>query len=135
MKCKSLVWLNQVFSNLTAPSCPLPGTLTADSTTFTQQLSFYDPVDDSGCSCGGGCGCSCGCGCSNHNIEFTDDLSFTIENTQAFISAFTLEDPESLSAANVTINGIPVDELTVSGDQYTASLNTLMPQIENCTCM
>lgn len=135
MKCKSLVWLNQVFSNLTSPSCPLPGTLTADSTTFTQQLSFYDPVDDSGCSCGGGCGCSCGCGCSNHNIEFTDDLSFVIENTQAFISAFTLENPENLSTANVTINGIPVDELTVSGDQYTVSLNTLMPQIENCTCM
>ncbi len=134
MKCKSLVWLNQVFSDLTAPSCPLTGTLIADSTTFTQQLSFYDPIDDNGCNCGDGCGCSCGCGCSS-NIEFTDDLTFTIENTQAFISAFTLENPEALSADNVTINGIPVDELTVTGNRYVASLDTLMPQIESCTCM
>lgn len=130
MKCESLVWLNQVFTNLTAPSCPLPGTLTADSTTFTQQLSFYDPVDENGCGCN--CGCSCGCGSS---FEFSDDLTFVVENTQAFISSFSLSDPEGLTAANVTLNGIPVDELTVTGNRYTVTLDSLMPQIENCVCM
>ena len=135
MKCESLVWLNQVFTNLTAPSCPLTGALTADSTTFTQRISFYDPVDEDGCGCGCNCGCGCGCGCGCNTIEFTDDLTFTIENTQAFISAFALENPEGLTEANVTVNGIPVDDLTVTGDRYTVALDSLMPQIENCICM
>lgn len=129
MKCESLVYLNQVFTDLEAPSCPLPGELTADTTTFTQQLSFYDPVDDNGC------GCSCSCSCGDGGINFTDDLTFVVENTQVFVTNFAQANPEGFPAANVTLNGIPVDTLTVAGDQYTATTDTLEPQISNCTCL
>lgn len=129
MKCESLVYLNQVFADLEAPSCPLPGELTADTTTFSQQISFYDPVNENGC------GCNCGCGCGDNNIDFTDDLTFTVENTQIFVTNFEQTDPAGFPAANVTLNGIPVDTLTVTGDKYTATTENLAPQISNCTCL
>lgn len=135
MKCESLVYLNQVFSDLEAPSCPLPGELTADSTTFTQQLSFYDPADIDGCGCGCNCGCGCGCGCGDNGIDFTDDLTFVIENTQVFVTNFALTNPEGLTAGNVTLNGLPVDTLTVAGDRFTATTDAVETQITNCACL
>ena len=141
MKCESMVYLNQIFTNLETQSCPLPGELTADSTNFTQQLTFFDPADGAGrssgncgCGCGCNCGCDCGCGCGN-GIDFEDDLTFVPENVQVFVTNFALADPETFPAANVTVNGIPVDTLTASGDRFTATTDTLMPQIENCACL
>lgn len=126
MKCESMVYLNQIFTNLETSSCPLPGELTADNTTFTQQLTFFDPVDGN---------CHIGCGCCDGSIDFADDLTFTIENTQVFVTSFTLPEPESFPAESVTLNGIPIDTLSVAGDRFTAATDTLMPQIENCICL
>ena len=134
MKCESMVWLNQIFTNLQAPSCPLPGELTTSSETFTQQLSFYNPTDESRSGCGGGCNCGCGCDCDS-SLEFSDDLNFVIDSTQVFVTNFALADPDTLPAANVTVNGIAVDELTVTGDRFSVTTDTLMPQITNCTCL
>lgn len=131
MKCESMVYLNQVFTDLETPSCPLPGELTATNETFTQQLSFYDPTDDNGCICGR----NCGCGCDDFSIDFNDGLTFVVENTQVFVTNFALSDPESLTTANVTLNGIPVDTLTVAGERYTATIDTLSAQIANCACL
>lgn len=131
MKCESLVYLNQVFTDLKVSSCPLPGELTADGATFAQQLSFYEPTDDNDCNCG----CRCGCGCGDNGIDFSDDLTFVVENTQVFVTNFVLADPENLTEGNVTLNGIPIDTLTVTGDRYTATTDTLASQISNCTCL
>ena len=127
MKCESMVYLNKIFSNSEAHSCPLLGELTATSETFDQQLSFYEPAD---CSCGCGCNCnSCNC------LEFGDDLNFVIDNTQVFVSDFLLEDPTSLATENVTVNGIPVDTLEYEGGRFIASTNALLSRISNCACL
>lgn len=131
MKCEPMVYLNQVFTDLEAPSCPLPGELTAASDTFTQQLSFYEPTDDNGCSCN----CNCGCSCSENGIDFSDDLTFVPESTQVFVTNFTLSDPQSFQSGNVTLNGLPVDTLTIAGDRYLAATDSLEDQIANCTCL
>ena len=131
MKCESLVYLNQVFTDLETPSCPLPGQFITTNETFTQQLSFYDPIDDNNC----GCGCGCSCGCGENSISFTDNLTFSVENTQVFVNNFALSDPQSFLPANVTLNGIPVDTLTVEGDRYTATTDALEAQISNCACL
>lgn len=125
MNCESMVYLNKIFSNLESRSCPLLGELAASAETFDQQLSFFDPDD-------GGCGCGCGCSTC---LDFDGDLNFVIDTTQVFVSDFTLEDPETLSATDVTINGIPVDALEFFNERFMASTNTLMSQVSNCTCM
>ncbi|MBR3785288.1 MAG: hypothetical protein IKJ77_02670 [Firmicutes bacterium] len=125
MNCESMVYLNKIFSNIDALSCPLLGELTASAETFDQQLSFYEP-DDGGC----GCGCSC-----SSCLDFDGDLNFVVDTTQVFISDFTLANPDSLTAADVTVNGIPVDSLEFFNERFLASTNTLMSQISNCACM
>lgn len=68
-------------------------------------------------------------------MDFTEDLTFVVESTQVVISAFELADPEALTAANVTVNGIPVDDLDFFNNRFMASTTALMAQIGNCKCM
>ncbi len=130
MNCESMVYLNKVFTNLEARSCPLLGELIAGVQTFEQQLSFYEPADENGC----GCGCGCGCGGSTC-LDFDGDLNFVIDSTQVFVSDFNLETPGDLTAADVTVNGVAVDALDFFNERYMASTNALMSQISNCACL
>ncbi len=141
---ESMVYLNKIFTDIATRSCPLLTEFTANAETFTQQLSFYELAeqgcgcndgDNNGCNnhgCGGQCGCGCGCGVS---LEFNDDLTFVVEHTQVFISAFSLVEPEGLTVADVTVNGVPVDTLDYFNDRFMASANALMAQISDCKCM
>lgn len=140
---ESMVYLNKIFTDIATRSCPLLTDFTANAETFTQQLSFCE-LNEQGCGCNDcgesrNCGCGsyqCGCGCSGGgSIEFNDDLTFVVEHTQVFISAFNLVEPEELTAADVTVNGIPVDALDFFNDRFMASANVLMAQISDCRCM
>lgn len=131
MTCESMVYLNQIFSNTEASSGPLAGELTADNETFLQQLSFFDPIDEADCDCD----CNCGCGCSSTLPVFDGDLNFVVESTQVFITDFTLSDPESFSADNITVNGIAVDNLTRAGNRFTVATDTFIQQVSDCQCL
>ena len=136
MKCESMVYLNKIFTNLEAGSCPLLGELTADGTSFTQQLSFYEPTDGNAWGGGGSCGCGCGGnGTSGCCFEFEDDLNFLIDSTQVFINDFTLTDPGALTPENVTINGIPVDTLDYASGIFSAGTGSVSSRVANCNCM
>lgn len=135
MQNESMVYLNKVFSDLTVRSCPLLSDFTANAETFTQQLSFCESSCRSNTctdTCGCGCGCSSGCGCG---LDFSEDLTFVVDNTQVIISAFDLADPAALTAASVTVNGIPVDDLEFFNNRFMASTTALMAQVGNCKCM
>ncbi len=133
---ESTVYLTKVFSDLTAQSCPLMSQLDADPRDFNQQLTLLDDQND---RCGCGCNCNC-CGCSNCGscqsaFEITDDTDFVIESTEVFVSDFDLSDPDSLKPCNVTVNGIPVDNIDLFNERYMAATNDLMSRVGDCECM
>ncbi len=117
----TMVYLNKVFTDTEALSCPLLGELTASAATFDQQLSFYDQHDDCGC----GSGCNCGC-----NLDFGDDANFVIESTRVCVTAFDLEDPDDLTPADVTLNGINVDNLEYFNGRYMTAVRGLEPDCQ-----
>ena len=123
---ESFVYLNKVFADVCAPSCPLLTEITASSENFTQQLHIYDCGDDCGCSCN-----SCGC----TSLDFEGNPTFVIESSQIVVNNFIPANPEALSEANVTINGIPVDTLEYFNERYVATTNSIMPLVSDCKCM
>ena len=123
MHNESLVYLNKVYTDLQAKSCPLLSGITATSENFNQQLTFID-VD---------C-CDCGCGC-NRSDDLDGNLTFAVESTEVFVSDFNIAHPDCLSPCDVTVNGIPVDDLEFFNDRFSASTNALMTSISNCSCM
>ena len=119
---ESLVYLNKVYTDIQAKSCPLLTCLTATSENFNQQMTFIDPGEE----------CRCRCSCPS---ELEGDLTFAVESTEVFISDFNLKDPDCLHPCNVTVDGIPGDDLDFFNDRFSASTNALMAQISHCECM
>ncbi|MDD7718502.1 MAG: hypothetical protein PUJ11_03245 [Eubacteriaceae bacterium] len=119
---ESLVYLNKVYTDIQASSCPLLTCITATSENFNQQLTFIDPAED----------CRRCCSCPS---ELEGELTFAVESTEVFVSDFNLCKPEHLHPCNVTVDGIPVDDLEFFNDRFSASTNALMTQISDCECM
>ena len=141
MNNESMVYLNKVFSDLRIGSCPLMSELTATSASFDQQLTFFEPADHD-CQCGGNCNCGdcckcccCKCGSSAVPLDLDDDLNFVIDSTEVIITDFDLENPSCLRTCNVTVDGIPVDDLEVFNERYMAGTNELMSRVGDCACM
>ncbi len=144
MNNESLVYLNKVFTDLEIKSCPLMTQVCTTPETFEQQLSVFDPQEEtcgcSDCSCGDcscchNCGCSCGCSCGCASDLDCSDLNFVVDSTEVIISDFDLSCPSSIEPCNVTVDGIPVDMLEVFNERYMAATNDLMSRIGDCSCM
>lgn len=127
---ESMVYLNKVFSDLHSESCPLLAELTASSENFNQQLTF---LNDCNCSCGDRNNCCCGCGCDCFSMD--DDMNFTVEKTEVFFTDFEMADPECLKPCQVTVDGIPVDEINFFNDKFMASTSELMDRVSDCVCV
>lgn len=128
MHNESLVYLNKIFTDVCTHSCPLLTEFTASGENFTQQFSVYDGGDECGCGCS-----SNSCGCSS--LDLDGDSTFVVESTQVIVSDFVPANPESLTANDVTINGIPVDSLDFFNERYLAATNSIMPLVSDCKCM
>lgn len=143
MNNESMVYLNKVFSDLRIGSCPLMCELTATAAEFDQQLTFFEPEerDCEHCKkreCGDCCKC-CPCSRPRGNagapLDLDDDLDFVIDSTEVVVTDFDLENPSCLRSCNVTVNGIPVDELEIFNERYMAATNDLMTRVGDCACM
>lgn len=122
---ETMVYLDKIFSNHTANSCPLMTEIFAHGETFNQQLTFFD---ENGCN-NSNCGCGCGC------FDVEEDWTFTVETTEVFINDFDLANPCDLSTQNVTVDGLPVDRLDSFNERYRAATSDLMTRISDCTCI
>lgn len=130
---ESTVYLNKIFSDIRIGSCPLMSSLTAASENFNQTLSFFDPPAPESDSCG----CSCSCTCTGEGTApgTGENLRFVIDSTEVIVSDFNPADPSSITACNVTADGIPVDSLEFFNDRYTASASELNSKVSDCGCI
>ncbi|MDD4377731.1 MAG: hypothetical protein PHH48_06305 [Eubacteriales bacterium] len=126
----SLVYLSKVFSNEHGTSCPILKNITTDSANFTQRITFEDN-DDRRDRCN--CGCVFNCNCNG--FEMNDNMTFSINSTQVIINDFNLANPGGLTENNVTVNGLPVDNIDSFNQRYMASTYDLMSQIVKCSCI
>ena len=156
---ENFVYLNKIFYNNQENASPIMAAL--DTTAgFTQQLTIGQNIcsqgpqtraGSCGCGCGNdsGCGCGCGndsgCGCGCGNIPYTScncccdvaitaDTTFDITNSYVIVRAFQLTAAAELTAADVTVEGIPITAITRNGNQYVGDLSTIMEEITKCNC-
>ncbi len=126
---ENLVFLNKIFYDNNGDSCPTIVPLVTNTTNYTQQLI----IGNNRCSgdCGGGCGCGCGDSCCDFDLC---NAQFTVTNSCITVTSTTLGASSPFSAANVTIDGFPVTELTLQNGRYIADLSGIMPDITRCAC-
>ncbi len=129
----SMVYLNKVYSNLEVPSCPIVTEITTTPECFEQQLVFFDEREDKH---------NCGCGCHHSfygnfgsSFNWGDNLTYNIESTEVLFTDFDIASPENLTAEDITVDGIPVDEVDYFNERYMVSTNELMTRISDCACM
>ena len=130
---ESTVYLNKILSDIRIGSCPLMSSLTAASENFDQTLSFFDPPAPETDHCGCSCGCTCTCESAAPGTH--ENLRFVIDSTEVIVSDFNPADPSSVTACNVTADGIPVDSLEFFNERYTASASELNSKVSDCGCI
>lgn len=108
------VFLNKIFFEGRESSCPLIYSLLTDEANFTQTLS----LGERGC-----CGCNINC-----------DSKFTVTNSCVTVNSFTLTAASEFDAANVTVDGFPVTNLTLEDGLYVADVSGIMSDITKCPC-
>ena len=150
--CKdNYVYLNKIFFNESENASPIMTTINSAQSEFTQQLAIGSNIctaiaANDGC----GCGCNCGgnearCGCSNNCssncncdccCDFTigPDTAFNITNAYILVHSFRLTNPATLTADDVTVEGLPITDLTVNGNQFVGDLSDIMAEITKCPC-
>ena len=138
------VYLNKIFYNNSENSSPIMSALTTNATDFTQQIKIgsnvctnqQKPCDSCGCGCGNvaprTCGFACDCCC---DFPITADTTFNITNAYVLVRSFRLTTPATLTAGDVTVEGLPVTALTPNGNQYLATITDIMGEITNCPCI
>lgn len=128
---QNLVYLDKIFYDNTEKASPIMTAFTTTADTFTQQLN----VGNNSCSCNqpipvsNACNCNCCC-----DITIGTGTTFVVDNAFVIIRSYGLAAPDSITAADVTVDGIPITDLTVSGGQYTGDLSGLMAEITKCKC-
>ncbi len=148
----NLVYLTKVFYDDQENSSPILTALATTATDFTQQLSVTQdicsipsPINVPAPNCGCGCGnlqsqqtpqpvsvnCSCGC-CGS--IVLSDTTNFEITNSFVVVRSFALSTAAPLTAAGVTVEGLPITALTTTGGQYIGDISGIMPEITKCPC-
>lgn len=122
MRCESTVYLNKIFSDSKIKSCPLLTDVTIDSTDFTQSLTFFDDCCDNRCCC-------------SPVSDAEAALTYTVDCVQVSVTNIEIPEASALAPANVSVNGIDVDSLTLAGNIYSAGTADLMNQVSNQMCM
>lgn len=108
------VFLNKIFFEGREASCPLIYNLLTDEANFTQTLSLGER------NC-----CGCGINCDSH---------FTVTNTCVTVNSLALSDSSAFTAANVTVDGFNITNLTYEDGLYVADLSGIMSDITKCPC-
>lgn len=141
----NFVYLNKIFYNEKENSSPIITALDSATAEHAQQLNISSnlckstpaPPRQSSCNCNNNTvraintNCCCDCCC---DFAVTADTTFDITNSYVIVHSYNLTTPADLTAADVTIEGLPITELTVSGNQFTGNISGILPQIMGCSC-
>lgn len=139
----NLVYLNKIYYNGEAASCPIIFDLNTCTSAFEQRFIVDNSSDrcvgncgggcqNCGCGCGCGCGCSCNCGCNN--FELTSTTQFTVTNSCAVITSITPYSSTSTNSINITVDGFPVTSVQYQNGKFMADLSEIMSDITKCPC-
>lgn len=60
---------------------------------------------------------------------------FEIDNSFVAVEYFNTRPPGNISAAQVTVDGFPVDSVNFTNGQYTAATSNVLPQVQNDRCL
>ena len=129
---QSLVYLDKFFYNNTEKASPLLTALTTTPETFTQQLttgsnscaaSFPGSRD---ISC-----CNCNCCC---DIPIGPGTVFNVDNAFVIVHSYDLSLPDSITAADITIDGLPITAVTASNGRYLGDISGIVSEITKCHC-
>ena len=84
--------------------------------------------------------CTGGCCCSASTLS--PDAVFEIQKSYVQLDCFSVNDPVPpgeasgvISPENVTVNGLPVDGVTVTAGRYIADVTTALSSLTNPTCV
>lgn len=127
------VYLNKIFYNETENSSPIMSALNTIQSEFTQQLTIGSNIcsaqtQRNNCSCG--C-CNCDCCC---DFLLGPDTVFNITNTYVLVRAFSLANPNAVTTEDITIDGLPITNLSINGSQFIGGISGIMPEITKCAC-
>lgn len=154
-----LLYVDKVYSKGQGVACPLVFNLVTAPSTFQTQLllsplsNLEDNLCDeifgcncrqhhgsscgqrpqSGCNSNSGCNCNCVCNVGN-TCQLDENAVFKIARSFVKVTNFGLQNPNCLSPNQVTVNGIPVDELFNAGNSYEAVFNSNLTDIVKPVC-
>lgn len=74
-------------------------------------------------------------GCGLIPCTLTSNAVFKIEKAFVVVEYFNTRPPGNISAPQVTLDGFPVDSVTYSNGQYTASTANVLPKIQKDQCL
>jgi len=141
-KESSLVYLDKVYSyNQEKASVFLQTVSTEGSESLISELTMGDTVNNCNSPCGTNainpcnlCVVCCGtCGSSGCTLDA--NAVFTVERSYVLVDSFELATPTDLATTNVSIEGNPVSSLTYESGQFSAGVNTLLPNALRCKCL
>lgn len=135
----NLVYMDKVYSHNKAAACPILEAVPADTEWIIETVLSADGCGavctDRNCVevCGSKIYVCCNCG-SQGDLTITADAVFTVTKSYVVVNGIELTDG-TLTAADVTVDGIAVDTLTQNGNRYTASTGSLISQTSRKRCM
>lgn len=141
----NFVYLSKIFYNERENSSPIMSALDSATADLSQQLNIGSNL----CKKASSSSRQCSCGCNNNSgtavniscccdcccdFAITADTTFDITNSYVMVHSYGLTTPTDLTAADVTIEGLPITELTARGNQFTGDISGILPQITGCAC-
>lgn len=139
----NLVYMDKVYSYNKTTACPILEIIPAGTEWVTEIiLKAGESGGECSCeSCRGGCNgcnnhncvCCCNCGGSSSDITLTPDAVFTVARSYVLVNSVELADG-TLTAADVTVDGIAVDTLDQAGNRYVATTGNLITQTNRERC-
>ena len=151
----NLVYLTKVFFDAEESASPILTPIT-NSTEFTQQLSIGGGCHEThpiccnvnNCSCNCGCTtstnccdmcreiccCCCNMGDSCSNFEITPCTTFEITNAFVVTRSLNIANPAPETNPVITVDGIPVTNVTSEGGQFLGDISGIMHEISKCPC-
>lgn len=130
---QSLVYLNKIFYDAGEKASPIMTALTTGPETFTQQLAVGSSSCAQPCTAQNQCGCNCGCNCCC-DLTIGPGTTFIVDSAFVVVHSYDLTTPDSLTAADVTVDGLPITDLAVSGGQYEGDISGIISEITKCQC-
>lgn len=73
--------------------------------------------------------------CQDNSCVLDSNAVFSVEEAGFLVESFELSTPSNLTSSDVSLEGQNVGSLTYQGGQYTAGINSILPEVMKCDCL